>query len=472
MTQSSLHNQGGQILIEVLIALTIIVLSITASYFVTVVSNELILDKRLSDRAALYANEGLGAVESIRDREWQELVAGNHGLSFSGTDWNFSGTSSTVDGFNRQVIITDMATRTKKIEVRVSWTGFPNISRQINGITHVSNWTEEGLLFTQWLNPSSLGSGDLSPSGNEGQDIAVEGNYAYIAAKHASTTVADLFVFDVSNPASPSLATSINTGSGLHAIYIKNSDTYAYALSENDAAGFKVIDISAPTSPTVTSTLNLPGSESNISLFVLNNVAYVGTKNDTTDEEFIIVDISAPAGPAAVGSLEIGADVNGIFVYGNRAYLATSHNSKELMVVDVAATSSPQELGSYDWTDTEDALSVYVETSARVFLGRERWNSGEELQVLDASNTSSITALGSLEIGDDIHDVLPIEWLAFIATGVSNGELQIANISNLTNPTNHSSFNYPQVAMGIDYEGQYVYVATRSNDALRVVQGE
>ena len=77
MTQSSLHNQGGQILIEVLIALTIIVLSITASYFVTVVSNELILDKRLSDRAALYANEGLGAVESIRDREWQELVAGN-----------------------------------------------------------------------------------------------------------------------------------------------------------------------------------------------------------------------------------------------------------------------------------------------------------------------------------------------------------------------------------------------------------
>ncbi|GAH25486.1 unnamed protein product, partial [marine sediment metagenome] len=43
------------------------------------------------------------------------------------------------------------------------------------------------------------------------------------------------------------------------------------------------------------------------------------------------------------------------------------------------------------------------------------------------------------------------------------------NISNPGNIELWSSFNFPQVATGIDYEDNVVYVSVRSNDALRII---
>lgn len=470
--QNCHHKERGQILVEVLIALTVMVLSLAASYLVSVVSNELIVDKKLSDQAALYVEEGVGATRSIKSRGWGEIATGTHGLVFIGNDWDFSGTQDMIGSFTREVIVTDVATRTKKVETRVSWTGFPSISRQISAVTHLSNWTEENLLYTPWLSPGTLSSGDLIPSGNKGTDVAVEGAYVYLTAYHADATSSDFFVFDVSDPAAPTMVTSSDTGLGLDSISIKKGDTLAFVVSKNDANGFKVIDISSSTSPSVAAELNLPGTGTNNVVFALGNYAYVGTANDTGDEEFIIIDITSSTSPSVVGSLEIGDTVNDIYVYRSRAYLATNHDSKELMVVDISDPALPAELGSYNWTSTENGLSVFVESPSRVFFGRQRWNSGPEFHILNAATASSITSISTLEIGDDINDIINVEWLSFLGTSVNNGELNIVNISNLSSPTIHSTFNYPQEAVGVDYSGPYIYVSTRSNDALRVVKGE
>ena len=60
-----------------------------------------------------------------------------------------------------------------------------------------------------------------------------------------------------------------------------------------------------------------------------------GTKT-ATGPEFHIVNVATSSSPQEVGSKEIGADVNSIFVAGNTAYLATSDPNEELKIFDVS----------------------------------------------------------------------------------------------------------------------------------------
>ena len=465
------NARDGQILVEVLVALTIIALTLTASYLISVVSNELLLDKKLSDRAMLYAQEGMGAVGAIRDRDWFALSAGTHGLSFDGSYWNVSGTQDIIGNFTRQVIITDVASHTKKIEASIAWIGFPNISRTIRSISHITNWNQENLLFTSWLNPGTLGSADVDPGGNQGFDVGVDGSYVYITAYQAAVSKSDLFIFDITNPASPSRIRDFDSGDGLHRISVKKGSGYAFAISEVDTAGFKVIDIEPPASADIATTLDLPGSSVNVSVLAYGNYAYVGTQTDSGDEELIVVDITTPTSPSVVGSLEIGATVNAIAAYENRLYLATSHDNKEFIVVDISTPPSPSEIGSWDWSGSEDAFAIYAQSPSQVLIGRAN-ASGGELEILNAANPASIASLGSFEVGADINDLIAVDWLAFLGTSHANQELTIVNITDPSNPTTHSTFNYPQQARGVDFEGEYVFAAVKSNDALRIMESQ
>jgi hypothetical protein len=468
----SKNMQSGQILIEMLVALTIITLSLAASYLVTVVSNEMLLDKKLSDQASLYVHEGTGAIESMRSRDWYALEAGMHGLTFDGMYWAVTSTQDVIGNFTRQVVITDTASHTKKIEVTVSWTGFPHISRHITSVTNLSQWAQEDLLFNIWLNPASLGSVDLDPGGNEGTGLAINGNYVYMSAYHTSVAKDDFVVMDVSNPASPSIYAQINTGAGLNAVAVKNGDTHAYAVSRTDSAGFKVIDISNPASPTTTATLNLSGTGANNRILVKENYAFVGTLNDGASTELKVIDITTPSSPNEVATLEIGGDVNDMHILQNTLYLATSNDNKEMIVVDITTSTAPTEIGSYDWTDTVDGLSVFAQSPSRIFLGRPAWGSGAELQILDVSAPSAIIAKGSKEIGYDVTDLVVVDWLAFLAITDSANELTIINVANSYNPIDHSTFNYSSKPNVIDFEGRYVYTASVSNDSLRIIQSQ
>jgi hypothetical protein len=95
-----------------------------------------------------------------------------------------------------------------------------------------------------------------------------------------------------------------------------------------------------------------------------------------------------------------------------------------------------------------------------------------EFHILDISSSSLPQNLGSKDIGADVNDLRIRDNLAFLATADSNKEFQVWNISDPTNITLWSSFNFPQVATGIDYEDNVVYVSVRSNDALRIITSQ
>ena len=102
-------SKKGQSIIELLVAMAIFVLSISAISF-------LILDSYVAHRigreetiATLLAEEGLEAARSIRDNSWEELTDGVHGIIVSGGYWAFQGSENDLgaelkDG-KREVVV-------------------------------------------------------------------------------------------------------------------------------------------------------------------------------------------------------------------------------------------------------------------------------------------------------------------------------------------------------------------------------
>lgn len=115
-------SQKGQSIIELMIALAIFVLGSTVVTFV-------VIDAYIADRvgqertqATMLAEEGIEAVRSIRDVDFDNLTADTYGLAVSGGKWVFSGSSDITDSkFTRQITITDLDVDRKKIESQVTW---------------------------------------------------------------------------------------------------------------------------------------------------------------------------------------------------------------------------------------------------------------------------------------------------------------------------------------------------------------
>jgi len=140
-------NQSGQSLVELLIAMGVFVLMVSAITF-------LILDVYLADRAGrermiatFLAKEGLEAVRSMRDGDFDNLSPGTYGLALSGNKWIFSGSFDTRNQFTRQVIISDVAgeidqTDIKKVETRVAWQVTPARQVSVTLAEYLTDWEQ------------------------------------------------------------------------------------------------------------------------------------------------------------------------------------------------------------------------------------------------------------------------------------------------------------------------------------------
>lgn len=137
-------NQTGQSLIELLIALAIFVMIISAvSVF--------LIDGYLSNLwayqnslAIFLAEEGLEAIRSIRDSNWEDLIVGSHGLTISGGRWVLQGTqediSSDLKEGTRRINIEDIAPDTKKITSQINWQLINEKPTEIKLVSYLTNW--------------------------------------------------------------------------------------------------------------------------------------------------------------------------------------------------------------------------------------------------------------------------------------------------------------------------------------------
>lgn len=452
----------GQSSIEVVVAIALVAFIFTGMFLLfgsaLVDSNALLQRSKAED----ILTESLEAARQIRNRDWAEIVPGEHGLALVGDTWQFSGTSDTIDEtFERIVEITRVNDGEMDMEVTVSWEARPGDLQTVSAFSRLTSWqTLE--IHGDWWNPFIAGSADIGPQGR-GTDVLSHGNVAYITADISSGTVPSLFAFDVSNPASPSLLTSYVTGDGLSSLAMSEDGSTLYTVGAGDGDELQVFNVTNPS--VLDQVTTVPLAQDGVSIFVQGGYLYAGTSTGLE-----IFNISTPSSPVPVSNFALGSSINGVVVTNGFAYLATADDAKELLVLNVANPASPFEVSSFDTSGGIDGKGI-AWREERLYLGTlNNSSSGTEFYIFDIENPASPSLLRAFDIGGTINTMEAIANYVYFATDLSNQEFLVYDVHDPQDLRLVAGLNMAQVATGLSYSDNSIYISLRSNDAFQIIQ--
>jgi len=289
--------------------------------------------------------------------------------------------------------------------------------------------------LTDPRNPQLLGESNLSG----GTDIAVVGNYAYVAA------AGELRIFDVSNVNAPTFRGSYST----YVLGLSVVGNRAYLSGDDE---LEIVDVSNPEAPVLLGSCEMPDLA--LAVAVSGNLAIVAARNSGIQ----IIDISNEHNPILLKSFETDNQAISIATSADLALVGTTGG---LEIIDISNPTNPallsvwQTFGAY----------VYVSNNL-VFLG------GEGLQIIDISNPllpilrASFDAGGELAISGDI-----------LCMAAGNNGLYIAKINMMDSALNISPANYSVSRLGgissytISNTGGTYSAQVTDGDWLRVISG-
>lgn len=478
----------GELLLEVVIA--IMLLAVLASSLFVLMSSQILRSgqSRGTEEALTLAEEGIAASKSIRDVSWDALTVGQHGISLQNNAYQFLGTQDITNGtYSRTVTVTEISPAERKVNVVVNWLSSGQRARSITLSTVLTTWrtarpaggTE--VVWGDWGNPIVVGSVDLD-AGNEGTGIDVKNKIVYVTTKASQAAKKDFYVIDSTTSTNPIIKGSINTGAGLLDVAV--TGTYAFAIADYDItqhnnSELQVIDISSPTNPILRTRYTFTGAfQHPIVIKIKGRYAYLGGdrhENEADDhEEFAIVDIQNPLAPVLKGSMHVDGNVNDIVFKGNYAYLATTKDTAEVTVADIIDPLHPSIAKELDLTSNYNANGIYFHaTNTRAYVVRDAGGTNAmELGVLNTATIDNPTDLGGADNNNSLLEVIQSGTLIFLSVDVANLEFQVYKLGSANTPVYYSGLNFPQVVKDMVLENNFIYVAVRSNDALKIITSQ
>ncbi|MDI6820869.1 MAG: hypothetical protein QMD65_01685 [Patescibacteria group bacterium] len=133
----------GFALIEALLATSIFALLATAFIGSLIYGEKSTTVAGSRSRALFLAEEGLEAVRNIRDEDFNKLTDGTFGLAITDNSWKLSGSSDLTEIFNRQISISSIDPKIKKVASTVSWQDVNEETPHfISVTTYLSKWKE------------------------------------------------------------------------------------------------------------------------------------------------------------------------------------------------------------------------------------------------------------------------------------------------------------------------------------------
>lgn len=431
-------------------------------------------------------------------------------------------TVGTVTYHKQLDVVTNADHFTKRVLARVSWNGEHGRVSHVELPTLVTNFnnanggdTCDSVLTGNWALPTTknavtdfLALTATSSGINVITNLDAYKGKLYVTVGNTTyKTDPTFFIFDIatlkSDPAHALLAkidTSTTTTVGLFAPQVAedgSGKTYAYVANEYNpnwatctanynCSQLHVLDVSSSTKLTIASTtfLKIPNVLSSAggagnSIFYKNGLLYLGLTKTSSGNEFNIIDVHDPMHPQWIGGYSVGATVNAIKVVGQTAFLATTDNARELIMLNIENPVAPTLLTSHDASGQLNAgygqsLSLTGDT---LYFGRTYVGNAPEFLVFDASNTK-VTApilLGVRDIGPSsinpftINAVLTRDTLTFLAGGSpsTGGKLYVLSTQDPSTMSDMASpLVLPNNSLGsaMDCEGNDLFVS--SNNSL------
>lgn len=213
----------------------------------------------------------------------------------------------------------------------------------------------------------------------EGNAVVVDGDYAYVGSWYDR-----LNVFDISDPATPTLVGSITGDSDLDLIstIIKDGD-YLY-VTAHDADTLVIVDVSTPSSPTKTGVAYDTGSD----ISSPDGVVKVGDWCYVSGFQVTPVNVSNPASPS-IGTPIASGTINtcaGLAQSGDYLYVCLDGATDGIAVVDISTPGSPTHVTTLtDGTNLPSPSSVIVDGD---YLYVSNYD-GDIIAVVDISTPSS-----------------------------------------------------------------------------------
>ncbi|MBI2609982.1 hypothetical protein HYW53_02290 [Candidatus Giovannonibacteria bacterium] len=490
--------RGGSLL-EILIALALLSLSLSASALLVFANQSLKADSITQNEALNKIGKVLEEARAISRFDFTQLLT-------LGT--------STDDIYQKSLFVRDKTPCLKEATGYISWSTEALRPQKIKLRTALGNMPEafalggdcDSEISGDWDNPSTYGAIDLAPSGIQGNDVKASrrgtDRFAFIASSASSPAKPDFWIINATDAQNPSISSSVETGPGLNAIDVAYDNAsgkyFAYAANDDLIDQLQIIDTTDTANPVLVAAMTLPGVTGSCpstcpggrSIYYYDKKVYVGTHRlvGGAKHELHIYDVSNPLSPNWLGSKKIDHNVNAIIVRDNWAYLATSDNDGEVIILNVSdptnipdPTSGPGDGTKFDAADTpsnigEDGTALYL-LGGKLYLGRERAPSSRpDFYVLDIADPESVPALGSKNLGinpnTEITGIVVSAERAFIATTDSTGGFQVWNIadpSNIILQSSCSIYNYSEKATGIDFVDNLGFISNESNKALRII---
>lgn len=141
---NNIPTRGGFSLMEILIAMSIFTIA-TATISYLIIDSEISLRTSIdATKAVGLADEGIEAVRTLRDSDFDNLTEGEHGLGLVEGSWQFTGVSDDTGSFTRTISVVDVEEGVKKITSSVAWDVSQAREREIVFSTYLSDWKNTG----------------------------------------------------------------------------------------------------------------------------------------------------------------------------------------------------------------------------------------------------------------------------------------------------------------------------------------
>lgn len=474
-----IQKNRGQSVLELLIGMSIFVISLSASFQLFFGGQKISVDSANERLGTDYGEQAVTALHSIRARNFSELSNGSHGLVFQNNEWMFSSSSESdaQDQFTRTVVIGDGANENIKIATTtVTWAVSPVQTQTVTVVEQLTNWEEftnssckVESLTGDWANPRVIATGASLGSSNYATDVAIKWPYAYVSSISSTSGRADITVFDVSTPSAPSIVETLDVGSGgINAIHIQGN--YLYASSPNDSQELVIINITDPLSISKIGSYNLTGSTNAMGIIAVGGMVAVG-RLQAASYEITFLNITNPAAPALISQVATGGDVYDFAVSNSRLYAVSKQSDEDVWIYNITDPLNPSYISYYDITGTTEDTAVFFHehNGTTLLVG----NSQSEIISIGATNTAAYYVRDRTSFSGWLRDITCVGGdLAFIASEDTSKEFITINLADPDNLSQYASLNLAAKATGVDFASNTVFMAIYSTTGFIAISSQ
>ena len=278
--------------------------------------------------------------------------------------------------------------------------------------------------------------------------VAVNGNYAYVAAGSAG-----LQVVDVSNRNTPVIAASLKLAGNANGIKVVGN----LAFVATGSGGLYIVDVTNPLVPALLG--NLPTADA-LDVCIQGDIAYIA--NGTN---LILANVADPSVIQTIATLPLAGLVRGVSVDPHRGLAAVAADVSGMYIVNISNPSQPVQVAQLATGDAHQVAiqGNYVFVADYHSLSTPYQNSLVSVDISNPSSPLVVSSITNQSLGGNLNDLALSSGLALAADVVFVNGIPITDISDPTNLHSRAILNFTQRddnGMGIAADSSYVYLTT------------